>query len=674
MSLSDKSKSRRAKSVGRAEDAYPSPFFDVASNYLPKTIKETFNWCLYYQQTNPIINAVTSKLATYPITDLVFESENPGLVKTLKDIFESKFNIRTFLVETNLDRYTYGNSFTSVAFPIKKMLKCKACGQEVSAKKTSYIWKNYTFQLECKSCGHTGSAEVRDEPIKSAGLIKLIRWNPNHINIRTNEVTGSTTYYYNIPGPLKNSITLGKPDIVEELPQAFIDAVKNKKAIKFQRGKIFHSKRPGASRDPQDSGWGTPLILPVLKDVFFLQILRKSQEAVAMEHIVPMRVLFPQITTDGSNPYQHINLKDWQSEVLGQIQKWRKDTNHIPVMPVPIGQQAIGGQGRALLLHQEIRIYSEQIIAGMGVPTGFFYGEAQYSGASVNLRALENEFLGNRDDMLKLVHFIADQVYAFLALPKSGLSFKPFKMADDLQRASFDLSLVQANMLSSKTFMQSRNYDYSGEQTNIVSEQSDKSKVNEIMSKSQAEAQGEGLLIQTKYQIKAQELQQQMAPQAGQEQPGPPEEVPPEEGAAPENVEEMYQQAVSGGAQEGAPPENVEEMYQQAVGGEQEGAAPENVEEMYQQAVSVGDEKPGALGDAQSPMNIEISRAGGAGVALQEQAAAMVKELVETDRVTRYKVLTKLKKLNPPLYYLVNQHLNQVSPPKVFKMPTSSGS
>ena len=122
MAYSSRTKVRRAKSVGRAEDYYPSPFFDVASNYMPKTIKETFNWCLYYQQTNPIINAVTSKLSTYPITDLVFESENPGLVETLKDIFEDNFNIRRFLVETNLDRYTYGNSFTSVSFPIKKML------------------------------------------------------------------------------------------------------------------------------------------------------------------------------------------------------------------------------------------------------------------------------------------------------------------------------------------------------------------------------------------------------------------------------------------------------------------------------------------------------------------------------------------------------------------------
>ncbi len=524
-------RTRRATTVGKLENFYPSPFFDVASNYLPRTLKETFEWCLYYQLTNPIINSVTSKLSTYPITDMVYEDDNPGVTAALREVLEDSLGLREFLVETNLDRYTYGNSFASVSFPIKKMLKCRQCGAEDSATRKSYVWKNYSFSISCDSCGYSGPAEVRDEPIKSPKKIKLIRWNPKHITIKTNEVTGDVAYFYEMPRLLRNGILLGKPEIVETVPQAFITACKKNKAIRIDSSKIYHSKRASVSRDPGDSGWGTPLILPVLKDIFFLQVLRKSQEAVAMEHIVPMRVLFPQVTTDGSNPYQHINLKDWQKEVTDQIGKWRRDINHMPVMPVPIGSQVIGGQGRSYLLHQEIRIYSEQIIAGMGVPTGFFYGEAMYSGASVNLRALENEFLGNRDDMLRLVNFVRDQVCLFLDLPKAKLSFKPFKMADDLQKAMFDFQLVSANMLSKKTFMQARDYDYDSEREMIEDELKDLNKDQSEQMKTQAEAQGEGTLISTKYQIKAQEMmgeaqmqaqQQQGAPEGGQQDPSQP--------------------------------------------------------------------------------------------------------------------------------------------------------
>ena len=142
-------RTRRATTVGKLENFYPSPFFDVASNYLPRTLKETFEWCLYYQLTNPIINSVTSKLSTYPITDMVYEDDNPGVTAALREVLEDSLGLREFLVETNLDRYTYGNSFASVSFPIKKMLKCRQCGAEDSATRKSYVWKNYSFSKTC---------------------------------------------------------------------------------------------------------------------------------------------------------------------------------------------------------------------------------------------------------------------------------------------------------------------------------------------------------------------------------------------------------------------------------------------------------------------------------------------------------------------------------------------
>jgi len=182
---SSNKKSTRAESVGRLENFYPSPFFDIASTYLPKTIKETFDWCLYYQLTNPIINAVTTKMAAYPITDLSYDDDNPGVINALKELFENQLNLRLFLIETNLDRYTFGNSFTSVSFPLQKMLKCRGCNEVKSAASSSYLWKNFTFNLNCKKCGFTGPAEVKDEPLKTQKKIRLIRWNPKQIIIKS---------------------------------------------------------------------------------------------------------------------------------------------------------------------------------------------------------------------------------------------------------------------------------------------------------------------------------------------------------------------------------------------------------------------------------------------------------------------------------------------------------
>ena len=643
MVTSSNNKVTRAKNIGKLENFYPSPFFDVASNYLPKTVKETFDWCLYYQLTNPIISAVTSKMASYPVTDLVYEEDNQGVVKLLKSIFEDQFDLRSFLVEVNLDRYTFGNSFVSVSFPIRKMAKCPSCGKEKPIAESSYIWRDYKFTITCKDCDYSGIFTVRDDPVRNLKKIRLIRWNPKNIVIKYNEITGERAYYYSMPRYMKNSITVGTPSIIENVPQAFIEAVKKGKTIKLDSSKIFHSKRASASRDPADSAWGAPLILPVLKDVFFLQVLRKSQEAVAMEHIVPMRVLFPQVTTDGSNPYQHINLKDWQNEVIDQIGKWRRDINHIPVMPMPIGFQQIGGQGRALLLHQEIRIYSEQIIAGLGVPTGFFYGEAMYSGASVNLRALENEFLGNRQDMLKMVNFIKDQVTVFLNIPEIGLKFKPFKMADDLQRASFDLSLVNTKMMSKKSFMQAQSHSYSSESEIITKEADRDNGLMREQAKANAEAQGESQVIMTRYQIKAQELMQE-AQQAGlgQQQAQQQQAQQPQPGA----VDPAAQQAQVDAMQQEAMPE------QQMLDPTQQGMEQPPVE---------------ATG-GESPMNMDVAQAGGTYVNLVDQADSLAQDIMGLGKVDMYKALSSLKRENPGLYMLVNQRINALPKSRIRKM------
>lgn len=613
----------RAKTVGRPESFYPSPFFDVAQNYIPKTIKACFDWCSYYQLTNPLISAITSKLATYPITDLIYEDENRGITDLYKTLFEDTFLMRQFLIETNLDRYTYGNSFTSVSFPFKKILICTSCSADYDARRAEYKWKSFRFHISCAACGHSGPAKVKDEPVRSAHKIKLIRWNPKSILIRTNEVTGQKLYYYQMPQYLKNDIMLGKPEVIEVIPQAFIEAIRKKKSILLESDKIFHSKRPSISREPADNGWGTPLILPVLKDIFFLQILRKAQEAVAMEHIVPMRVMFPQVSADGNNPYAQINLQDWQKEVEGQITKWRRDNNHIPVMPVPVGYQMIGGQGRGLLLHQEIRIYNDQIIAGMGVPTGFFYGEAQYSGASVNLRALENEFLGNRQDMLRLVCFIRDHVSSFLDLPKIPLRFKPFKMADDIQRASFDMNLANAGMISRRTFLESRDFNFDNEQDLIAKEGKKFAKQQRDNMVAQAESQGESMLIQTRYQTQAQEIQQE-----AQAQMGP----PPGQAGAPQG---------------GQPPQGDPAQEQSAQqGGQTQEQAPTQEQQPQQPQAEAGVE--------QSPVTQASS---GNMVDLFAQAKRLTSELKKMDEVDRYRALARIRASNPEIYMLVNNAL-----------------
>lgn len=300
---------------------YPSPFFDIAHTYLPATVKQMFRWCRYYFLVNPLINAVVFKMSEYPITDILFDTEMPEVKKRWKSFLLEQLRYRSFQIEVGLDYHTYGNALVSIFYPFIKMLECPSCKSKRMAKDAVYRFQNFKFHTECPSCGNHGPARAYDHYVRAPSGIRLLRWNPENIDIRYNEITGEYEYYYDIPNQIRNDIIIGKKSTVETVPQLFIDALRLKKAVVFSKDNIYHFKRPTLAG--KDRGWGTPMILPVLKDTFYLQILRKAQESIALEHIVPLRVIFPQAGSATSDPYTSVNLQDWRDQVAGELRRWK---------------------------------------------------------------------------------------------------------------------------------------------------------------------------------------------------------------------------------------------------------------------------------------------------------------------------------------------------------------
>lgn len=304
---------------------YPSPFFDVAHTYLPVTVKALFKWCRYYVLTNPLINATVFKLSEYPVTDIIIDHDSPEVKKRWTEYFQDHLRWQPFRVECGLDFFAYGNGFVSLGFPFKKYLYCKSCNfrDEAGKIRAQWIFTSFQFRLTCPKCGYIGDALAKDIYLKNASGIKTIRWNAEDIEVSYNDISGEHTYFYTIPATVRNDIVIGRKDTLEGIPQVFIQAMREQKGVIFSKDNFFHMRRPTLAT--QDRGWGTPLLLPVLKDTFYLQLMKKAQEAILLEHIVPLRVLFPQAGSGSSDPYTTINLLDWRDQVAAEIARWRMD-------------------------------------------------------------------------------------------------------------------------------------------------------------------------------------------------------------------------------------------------------------------------------------------------------------------------------------------------------------
>lgn len=528
---------------------YPSPFFDVAQTWLPTTIKALFRWCRYYFMTNGFLNAAISKLAEYPITDIVIEHESKQTVDKWTEFLQDQLRYRSFQVEFGLDYHVYGNGAMSIQYPFRKMLQCVRCKLVDSAKnlRPHWVFSGNAFRLTCPRCGLTEEAAARDEYIKDASGIRLMRWNIEDIDGRYHDLTGNTTYTYNIPASIRGDIGIGNKDVVENIPQIFIQATKEQKSIIFSQENFFHMKRPSLA--DQDRVYGLPLMLPLLKDAFQLQLMNKAQEAILLEHIIPLRFLFPQAASGSSDPFTTINLSTWKDHIAREIARWRMDPNYIPILPLPVGMQTMGGDGRSLLLTQDIQQMHERLLVGASVPKEFLFGGMSYAGTNVSMRMLENQFLGYILRHRAMLRFVIREIGAYLGWPIPKSKFKQFKMADDMQRKAFLAALNDKNKISDTTLLADSDLDQSNENDIMEREADARIRVSRKIQLGMADIQGQSMAVASKYQVKA----QQDAMQAQQEGAAPGEPGAPNAPAAAGDPQQAQQAPAAPPDQGGAP-------------------------------------------------------------------------------------------------------------------------
>lgn len=636
----------------RRGTVYPSPFFDIAQTYMPPTVKELFRWCAYFFYKDPMIGSVVTKIAEYPVTDFVYNAEEKHVRDGWKHVMEDILNLKPFLIEIGLDYSCYGNAFISLNLPFVRWLRCPACKAmfRLSDEDFAYQFRNYQFHFTCAGCSTNVLGEIMDRPVKDPSGINFVRWDPKNIDIHYNPITGKSKYRYKIPNKIRKAIQEGAREILVDIPAVFLEAMRQNRDIALSDQNLFHFKRPTLAE--QDMGWGKPMIIHSMGRMFYLYVLRRAQEAIALQRILPLEFIFPQANAT-QDPYQHVNLSTWQGTVQEEIRKWRIDPNYISVVAVPLGFERLGGDGRALLLGPEIEVTNKEITGGMGVPLEFVFGGLSWSGSSVSLRTLENHFLMYRRLLLRFVNWVKNRVRLYLGLPDIEIGFTEFKMADDIQRKQIVIQLNAANKISDHTMLTELGFDYDDELNMIEKEAEQRNRIQSMTMKAQTEAQGEASIVQARYQARAQEAFAEAQGASAGGQPGM-------EGQAQNDM-----QGSAGPVQGQLPPGS--DPNAAPAPGQPGGASPDQIGQDQQMAAQAAQQQasqqqaavPGEAG----------TQAGGTdanGQVVQLDAARVAKQwanrISKMEPGQRMQVLNDLRAQMPNMARLVEQLLSQMTP------------
>ncbi|MFB6374334.1 MAG: hypothetical protein ABEN55_14735 [Bradymonadaceae bacterium] len=389
---------------------------------------------------------------------IIDTDEDESVRNKWQDAFENELDIYAKAESIGLDFFGYGNCFITVHKPFVRSYVCKACGYAHKAGDVQYYIHNEEFRGECQSCSKKVTLEPEDDNTSVIQDIEVVRLKPQNIYVRYNELTGKESFYYDPPDQLNRALDSKNPDreTIDETPLPYVKAAMKDKKIKFKKGKVLHLREPSMSGRGME--WGNPIIMAGLKDAYLNQVYKKADESLAHERAIPARFVYPEANTE--SPLRRVSLAKFSNYLSKTLRRWRRDKNAVMPSPFPVGTSEVGGGAHRFSNADMRKLAVKEIIGSTGVPEGFLADGMTWSGGSVQLRMLQNMLMSYVRSQNKMLTFVMKEVAAIKGWPEVGVRFKPFKMADDMQKLQILTQLAQMKVVSYKEVLERLDLDW----------------------------------------------------------------------------------------------------------------------------------------------------------------------------------------------------------------------
>ncbi len=468
-------------------EQFPDPFIDVATLSMPQSMRNALQWSEYIYMSHGTYRMAMERIVSYFLTDIEFGGGDASDEEKDKwmDFMQHTLNIFGVLQDGLRDRMCYGNGFFSVLVPFKRFLACpKGCCiyplKVVHNNATfNFAWQDFKFVATCPKCKVRGPWRVDDKSDDEERKIRVKRWNPHEIEILNDYYTDEVAYLWRIPEDYKQQVRAGRLFHLERASLPLINAIKHNQMFRFNPDVIFHMKEPTLS-GIRNRGWGIPRILSNFRQIYYVQVLRRYNEAIALDYVIPFRLITPTPRPGGgggggggaqmSDPMMSFNMGDFNSQVRRMLGKRRRDPASWNVLPFPVQYQALGGDASKLAPVDLINQGTEDLLNAAGSPVELYKGTLQLQTAPVALRLFESTWHHLVHDANGLLRWLVRQISQIMSWEVVETKLKRVTIADDVQKQMAMLQLMMGQQLSGTTAFKAMGLDWKGEQKQMGEE------------------------------------------------------------------------------------------------------------------------------------------------------------------------------------------------------------
>jgi hypothetical protein len=441
---------------------YGDPFLLPSSDSFPKDIKGSMEFCLYLYGLNKIYGAVANRVVSYFVTDITFEESSDKKERdAIKDVLLNMLGLFDKMQQAGHEWAIYGNAFVRCVEPFDRYLiddrdgRFKAIGLSTYPEHlVRYNWAEMTYTVPDLQAAEgmerskrnadnlpTVTLKFRDKPAAAPDRFSIVFLDPRFVTLDKAHHSSSIQYVYTIPPNMEARIKNNVLHEINNTPEGLLKAVANNKDYRFYAGEVYHLKAPTPS-GVSDSGWGVPEILLHYHSIYQLQVYRKADSAIALEHLLPLRYFTPNPGGQAGDAVMNLQMSQWSGRIQQMIAAWRKDGTSIFSLPFEAKLNESGGNGKSMVMHDVVEAYVDTLFDGMGFPRELFRGSMNTDQLPNAIRMFERHYEWLYHAMNGMLKFVSNIVQKSLDTDVVKVSLKRPAMAHTAEWLQLKMQLA----------------------------------------------------------------------------------------------------------------------------------------------------------------------------------------------------------------------------------------
>jgi hypothetical protein len=280
-----------------------------------------------------------------------------------------------------------------------------------------------------------------DRPTLQENEIYIKRWPIKQMRIVAHQYGGKPDYFYEVPPQDVQQIQAGNKKYLESVPWGLVQSVRSGTLFQFSDNMVHHFSLGNLS-DIKMGNWGLPPVIAGFRDAYLAQILKRNNESIALDHMLPIRMVTPASVGVGGDFMKSVNIGSFGQQVMRSVERARKDPTGWQWMPLPVNYQLLGGEGKAFVVPELLEQAQADFLNGLGVPVELYRKTLSAQAAPFAARlfeAGETHFLHGLQTTLT---WLVDRISAILNWIPCEVTLTKPTHADDIERRMLMLQMM----------------------------------------------------------------------------------------------------------------------------------------------------------------------------------------------------------------------------------------